>query len=252
VRYRLYVDESGDHTYKLLDDVSRRYLGLTGIAIESEYYRKDFQPKLEALKQSHFPHSPDEPVILHREDIRNRKGPFGVLSDQARNDAWERDFLEFIRLAQFRLFTVVLDKKSHKERYGVAAIHPYHLSMNLLLERYRGALMFMRGNGDVLAEGRGGKEDIALKDAYSHLWHHGTYYISAQEFQKVLTSREIKIKKKEANIGGLQVADLLAYPTKQYILESNGKVPHAPATFSSKLAQVFRGKFDLIGRKLLE
>ncbi|MBI4311459.1 MAG: hypothetical protein HY681_06725 [Chloroflexi bacterium] len=160
--------------------------------------------------------------------------------------------MEFIRLAQFRLFTIVLDKKTHRERYGDAAIHPYHLSLTLLLERYRGALMYVKGKGDVLAEGRGGKEDMALKDVYEHVWQDGTYYISAQEFQKVLTSKEIKIKKKEANVAGLQIADLLAYPAKQYILESSGKVPAAPATFSGKLAQVFRGKFDLIGRKLLE
>jgi len=29
-RYRLYIDESGDHTYKLLDDPSHRYLALLG------------------------------------------------------------------------------------------------------------------------------------------------------------------------------------------------------------------------------
>lgn len=252
MRYRLYVDESGDHTYKLLDDVSRRYLSLTGVAIESDYYRKELQPKLETLKQAHFPHSPDDPVILHREDIRNRKSHFGVLADVARCTAWEKDLLEFIRLAQFRLFTIVLDKKTHKDRYGDAAIHPYHLSMTLLLERYRGFLMYVSGQGDVLAESRGGKEDMALKDAYAQLWRRGTYYIPGAEFQKVLTSKELKIKGKEQNIGGLQVTDLLAYPAKQYILETRGKVPPATTTFSARLAQVFKGKFDLIGQKLLE
>ncbi|MBI4198076.1 MAG: DUF3800 domain-containing protein, partial [Chloroflexi bacterium] len=247
MRYRLYIDESGDHTYKLLDDVSRRYLALTGIAIESDYYRTEFQPQLEALKQTHFPHSPDDPVVLHREEIRYRKGHFGILVDPSRNLAWENAFLEYIRLARFRLFTVVLDKKAHRERYGDAAIHPYHLLLTLLLERYRGYLMYVNGTGDVLAEARGGKEDMALKDAYRKLWQGGTYYISSQEFQKVLTSRELKVKRKEQNIGGLQVTDLLAYPAKQYILESGEKVPPAGATFSAKLAQVFKGKFDLIG-----
>jgi len=31
VRYRLYIDESGDHTYKLLDDTSHLYLALLGV-----------------------------------------------------------------------------------------------------------------------------------------------------------------------------------------------------------------------------
>ena len=65
-------------------------------------------------------------------------------------------------------------------------------------------------------------------------------------------SLEAKLKKKEANVAGLKVADLLAYPAKQYILESSGKVPPAPAIFSSKLAQVFKGEFDLIGREFIE
>ncbi len=145
-------DLTGDHTYKNLDDINRRYLGLTGIAIESDYYRLEFQPKLEALKQSHFPHSPDEPVILHREELLNRRGSFGVLDDPNRNAAWEKDFADFVKTAQFELFTVVIDKKAHKERYGDSAFHPYHYCLTCLLERYRGRL---KGNakGDVLAEG---------------------------------------------------------------------------------------------------
>ena len=83
-RYRLYVDESGDHTYYELKEPAKRYLGLTGIFIEGEYYRTTFQPEIERLKQKHFPHSPDEPVILHRQDILNRTGPFWRLRDKAK------------------------------------------------------------------------------------------------------------------------------------------------------------------------
>jgi hypothetical protein len=65
-RYRLYIDESGDHAYGELEEPSKRYPGLIGLFGEGEIYRTRFQPGLEALKQAHFPHSPDEPVILHR------------------------------------------------------------------------------------------------------------------------------------------------------------------------------------------
>jgi len=91
--YRLYIDESGDHSYgkkelrglqiKLKDKTiavpfdhypelekeEKRYLGLTGCIIETEKYRSIFHPRFEELKQRHFPHNPDEPVILHRKDI---------------------------------------------------------------------------------------------------------------------------------------------------------------------------------------
>lgn len=251
MRYTLYVDESGDHTYKYLDDIRRRYLGLVGIAIEFDYYRRVFQPQLEELKQLHFPHNPDEPLILHREDIYNRRYSFGVLSDHVRNLAWERDFIEFVRSAKFRLFTIIIDKKAHRERYEAAAIHPYHLCLTFLLERYRGYLTYVSGKGDVLAESRGAREDRALKAVYDEIWRNGTFYITAGQFQKVLTSRRLKVKAKDKNIAGLQLADLLAHPAKCELLISRGKMP-TTSSFGGRLAEVFRNKYDLIGRKLLE
>lgn len=252
MRYRLYVDESGDHTYNNLDDIHKRYLGLTGIAIESDYYRLSFQPEFEALKQSHFPYNPDDPVILHREALCNRRLSFGVLKDPIKNSAWEKELSEFINKAQFELFTVIIDKKLHRDRYGNSAFHPYHYCLTCLLERYKGYLFKMRSNGDVLAEGRGGKEDTALKNVYCEVWKNGTYYISPQEFQKVLTSKELKIKYKYHNIAGLQFADLIAHPSKMYILSSNGKIPLPPTSFGTRLAQVFRGKYNQYGRVILE
>jgi len=98
--YRLYIDESGDHSYgkkelqkwviKFKEDTlevpidhypelerdEKRYLGLTGCIIESEEYRNIFHPRIEQLKQKYFPHNPDEPVIFHRKDIINKHGPF--------------------------------------------------------------------------------------------------------------------------------------------------------------------------------
>ena len=35
--YRLYIDESGDHTYYETEDPAKTHLGLTGILIEYEY-----------------------------------------------------------------------------------------------------------------------------------------------------------------------------------------------------------------------
>lgn len=252
MRFRLYIDESGDHTYKYLEDISRRYLGLIGVAIESEYYRNEFQPGLEALKQSHFPHSPDKPVILHREDIYNRRHAFGVLSDPTHNSAWEHDFIEFVRGAKFRLFLVVIDKKTHKERYGDSVVHPYHLCLTFVLERYRGYLKYKGSMGDVLAESRGASEDLALKKVYQDIWTQGTYYIPRRRVQKVLTSKELKVKRKEQNIAGLQLADLIVHPATREILVARGKIASGSPSYGTRLADAFRIKYDFIGRKLFD
>ncbi|MFC1986516.1 DUF3800 domain-containing protein [Chloroflexota bacterium] len=252
MRLRLYVDESGDHTYRNLEDVGRRYLGLIGVAIEADYYRNEFQPGLESFKQLHFPHNPDEPVILHREDIYNRRHNFGVLRDIARNDAWEHDFIEFVQRARFQLITVVIDKKAHRERYGDAAEHPYHLCLTALLERYRGHLKSIGGKGDVLAESRGAPEDLSLEKVYKGIWEQGTFYIAGKEFRKVLTTKELKVKKKKDNIAGLQLADLLAHPATREILTARGKISPISPSFGAQLAEAFRSKYDHIGRKLFD
>lgn len=38
-RYRIYIDESGDHTFHEFEAPDKRYLGLTGVVVEAEYYR---------------------------------------------------------------------------------------------------------------------------------------------------------------------------------------------------------------------
>lgn len=242
-RWRLYVDESGDHTYRHLEDASRRYLGLTGIAIEAEYYRTEFHPAFEALKQKHFPHSPDEPLVLHRDDLINRRKAFNVLQDVRRNTAWETDLVAFVNSAQFTLITVVFDKKPRYEEWGDAAWHPYHTALGMLLERYCGRLLHFQDSGDVLAESRGGREDMALKAEYERLYEYGTYYFPAQRFQRALTTRQLKLKKKTANTAGLQLADLLAHPSKQGILLEKQRTA-GPGPFGQRLCEVIQTKYN--------
>lgn len=243
-RYRLYVDESGDHTYYKLEDPAKRYLGLTGIFIEGEYYRTAFQVEMEKLKQKHFPHSPDEPVILHRADIINRRGPFWRLRDVEKEQAFNEDFLQFIKEQNYNIVTVVIDKKAHIEQYGEIAYHPYHYCLTALLERYCGFLNFRDAKGDVLAETRGGREDLQLKEAYRLVYKVGTQWRGSEFFQQALTSSEIKLKLKSANIAGLQLCDLLAYPSKQEILTEEGRIDDPGDKFGKQICQCIGTKYN--------
>jgi hypothetical protein len=241
--YRVYIDESGDHTYRSLGDVAKRYLGLTGCIIEAEYYRTQFRPALENLKQKHFPHDPDEPVILHRRGIVNRKGPFWRLRDADSRQGFDRDILTFFCQQEYLLITVVIDKKSHLARYGEFAFHPYHYCLAALLESYCGFLNFYNAKGDVMAENRQKTEDKKLMIAHQTLYETGTQYRSRDFFRNVLTSHELKLKPKTANIAGLQLADLLAYPSKQEILLSEGKIDTVGA-FDQRVGNVIQDKYN--------
>ena len=252
-RYRLYLDESGDHTYGGdLDDPDRRYLGLTAVAVKTTDYRECFHPTLERLKQDVFPHSPDEPVILVRSRIAKREGIFSRLRDASVNAAWERHLLAFFADHLSVIFTVVIDKKAHRERYGRAAYHPYHYCLTVLLERYRGWLELKGGRSDVMAEGRGGTEDLKLKQVYEDIWNNGTQFLSAQLMQNAFTSKELKVKKKEQNIAGLQVADLLAYPARLDVLIRNSRgLARPPSRFTSRINETVKFKYNQYGRVFL-
>lgn len=77
-RYRLYIDESGDHTFQLTDDDNHRYLGLLGLWFETDIPYKAFSKALNDLKQDIFDRHPDDPVIcLHRKDLVAAKAPSG-------------------------------------------------------------------------------------------------------------------------------------------------------------------------------
>lgn len=63
-------------------------------------------------------------------------------------------------------------------------------------------------------------------------------------FQSALSSRELKLKAKTANIAGLQLADLLCHPVKQWVLQKNGFYNEALAPFSVQLMEIVERKFN--------
>lgn len=223
-----------------------------GVLVEQDNYRTVFHPQLEHLKQTHFPHNPDDPVILVRQLILGKKGPFGVLKDHAKNAEWERDLLKFLTEMEAVLFSVVIDKQTHLTQYGKSAYHPYHYCMTVMLERLRGFLHATGGCADVMAESRGKVEDAELRRTYQMVWERGTRFISGKEFQTVLTSKELKLRKKEANIVGLQIADLIAAPSrKDIVLRHSRPLANHPTRCTREVSNRIRGKFNAYGRVFL-
>lgn len=258
--YRLYIDESGDHRYGKLEDTSKRYLSLTGCVIEREVYERAFCITMEQLKKKHFIYDLDEPIIFHREDIVKKHGSFYRLRDPVKEAVFNTDLLNFMKVMQYRIITVVIDKRTHIQRHGSTAYHPYHYCLTLILKRYCGLLSFLNAKGDVLAESRGGRENEELKDAYRTLYDGGSKWMAMSRFQNALTSREIKLKRKEANIAGLQLADLLAHPLKEDVLVRYCRIPE-PKDFGAKIRQAVvtklnrrfgDGKIDGYGRIFLK
>jgi hypothetical protein len=98
--------------------------------------------------------------------------------------------------------------------------------------------------GDVLAESRGGREDRLLKDSYSRVYERGAWQRRSDFFQQSLTSGQLKLKPKSANIAGLQLADLLGNPVRRSMLVEKGLLNEPLGQFAQRLCGLLEGKFN--------
>jgi len=204
----------------------------------------NFHDALENLKTRHLPHHPDDPVVLHRDDMLNARKAFKTLRDKTKREQWDDGLLEVIRDTTFRVVAVVIDKQALRQAYGEAAAHPYHLGLGFLLQRFAGYLNHVNRTGDVMGEARGASEDRLLKESYTRVFERGVWSTGAHYFQSALTSRELKLKPKSANIAGLQLADLLGHPVKQWVLKQNSLIIDNLSPFANRLLQIIETKFN--------
>ncbi len=224
--YRVYIDESGDHTYRNLQDLLRVYLGVTGLVIQKTSYNPTIPDSLEALKKRFFKYDPDRPPILVRSAIINRKGAFGVLRDADVRENWDSEILDFFKNLPAQIFTVVIDKKEHIQRHPTDTWDAYSYTLWVLLNRIRGWLNLRGATADIMPESRGQKEDNQLLAAYIELRTEGAVHGTAEEYQHAFPVEKLLFRKKEHNVAGLQLADLLAAEQKLLTVQESGKPQH--------------------------
>lgn len=247
ITHRLYIDESGDHSYNGTHDLTKRYLGLTGVLIAISDYVSKAHPELEQLKRDHFRYDPDYPVILVRKQIIDRKGAFGVLSNPQRNADWEQSVTKFFSGLPARPYTVVIDKWDHKKRYPTNTFDPYSYAISVLLRRVRSLTWrFLAGaECEVIAESRGNVEDAQLAGAYANLYVNGDQWFPAHEFRAAYPNPQITIRKKSENVSGHQIADLLAAGQKELtIVEANLPLIRQPSAFTYSVNAAIASRID--------
>lgn len=230
------MDESGDHRpFRGTGGYQAQYLGLAGVVFA--FPDEQLVAGVERLQRV-VSRDRDDPPCLHREDIVNRRGPFRVLRNDAKRTEFDAALLGLLETLRMVTYCVVVDKQVHLARQSPQAAHPYHFGVHLLLERYVGRLGHRGATGDVMAEARGKREDGFLRAEYIRLYNGGTKYHRAEQFQRVLTSKELKVRPKASNVAGLQIADLLAHPLKRDVLRSATRLGPADGFEAELLAVV--------------
>ena len=259
MKYRLYVDEVGNSDLGASQNPNHRYLSLTGVIFELEYVRTTVFPTVEDLKKRYFNSHPDDPLILHRKELVNKKPPFTALHDPQIEAGFNQELLQLLTDFDYAVITVVIDKLEHQRRYQVWKFDPYHYCLTVLVERYVLWLQERHARGDVMAESRGGKEDRRLKDSFNRVYERGSDYIRSEIFASHLTSCQLKVKPKSNNIAGLQIADLIAHPSFKAVQARKNRQP-LPENFGGLIAEILentklhrstQGKIDGWGRKWL-
>jgi Protein of unknown function (DUF3800) len=236
---RLFIDEVGNSDLEgSADDPNVRYLSLTGIIIKRGAHDGAVTGSVTGLKQKHFA---DPGIVLHRREIIRREGVFAVLRAPFAQAAFDADLLNLFDRLPYLVHTVTMDKREHLERYSVWHFDPYHYCLRCLIERYVLWLNRNRLTGDVVAEPRFKKADKKLKSSFQTIYDHGTDNIPRNIVQRCLTSRELKFEPKSANVAGLQICDLLAYPSYRHMKFEKMRLAH-PHDFGNEIADLLLGK----------
>jgi len=244
MKHRLYIDEVGNSDLGSSQNPNQRYLSLTGVIIELGYVDKVLFPEMETIKRKFFTSHPDDPIVFHRKELVNKEPPFSALKNSKVEREFNVEILESLIRWDYTVITAVVDKLQLIEQYQVWRYDPYHYCLKILVERYIRWLQRHNSEGDILAESRGGREDMRLKKSFEKVYEEGSDWVTPDLLQVHLTSGQVKVKPKANNIAGLQLADLIAHPSYKVSLTRRNR-EGLPDNFGGQIGQILLdSKYD--------
>lgn len=241
-RFRLYFDETGNGDLHAADkSPNERYLSITGIVIRQDHHDVYVTRRLSALKSDLFGHTTESPVILHRREIVRREGVFAILKNSQIRQEFDSRLGSIVSECIASAFTISMDKLEHRQKYLVWQYSPYHYLMECLVERFVMWLERRGAKGDIIGEARNKPHDQKLRQAYHLLHRRGNAFINEAKFQEHLTSAELRLLPKDADVAGLQIADILAHPAHRF-LKFTQLQETQPDDFGTFLARILERK----------
>lgn len=241
IKYRAYLDENGHTGLSKSTDINSRYLTITGAIFELQYVAEVLFPEVEQLKRRFFRmHHPDAPVILHSNEIKGKRWPFDCLKDHEVCERFDHELIRLLDKFDFTVISVTIDKKAFHEHYQHWNYDYYHLCILNFIERYYMFLQDHQAKGDVMIESRNNSQDKELKQLYNSIYAAGTNRI--KNLKDLITSGELKIKPKASNISGLQIADIISGPIRQYVLANYYSEKTFESSFCKKLFETVQPK----------
>ena len=207
----LFLDESGDHNLSVIDPQYPLFV-LGGVIVEQDYAEGELAERLDRFKQDLFGHTD---IVLHTADIvRNRNG-FERMKEPAFRECFYGALNVLMKDLSYSAVACAIRKDEHLARYGVAALDPYMLSLDILVERFCFEIG-RSGTGVIVAETRDPTLDRELDIAWLNLKVQGTRYVQAKDVASRIVG--LNLRAKADNVAGLQLADLVVSPIGRHVL----------------------------------
>lgn len=208
----LFLDESGDHNLAVIDPSYPLFV-LGGVIVDQAYAAGPLDETVRDFKRRMFGR---DDIILHTADITRNRNGFEQLKERTFRERFYRELNALLRDLDFRIVACVIRKDDHLARYGVAALDPYMLSLDVLIERFCMEVGDREAGGVIVAERRDATLDHELDIAWLNLKVQGTRFIKAKDIEKRIVG--LNLRAKTANIAGLQLADLIVTPIGRKVL----------------------------------
>lgn len=212
----LFLDESGDHSLDKIDPEYPLFV-LGGVVIEEEYL-EDLTNQVQQFKQELFDR---DNLILHTADIVRVRNGFEKLTDYDFRQKFFHRLNELMQKLQYSVIACAIRKEDHLAKYGLAALDPYLLSLNVLVERFCFEIGEQFDGGQIIAEKRNPTLDNELELAWLNLKISGTKFLQAIEIKNRIT--QLVLRDKKQNLAGLQLADLVVSPIGRFLLGKPAK-----------------------------
>ena len=213
----LFLDESGDHNLSVIDPQYPMFV-LGGVIVEQAYAEGELTERMNAFKLELFD---QVDLVLHTADITRNRNGFERLKDAKFRAHFYVRLNQLMRELDYSVVACAVHKQQHLSRYGVAALDPYMLSLDVLLERFCFDIGKVESGGVVVAEKRDSTLNLELELAWLNLKIQGTRFQKAIDIETRISS--LNLRAKQDNLAGLQLADLVVTPIGRHVLGKPSK-----------------------------
>lgn len=214
----LFLDESGDHNLTVIDPQHPIFV-LGGVIAEREYALGEMTRKLDAFKMDLFGTTN---ITLHVADYTRQRNGFERMKERDFCERFYSKLNELIASLDITIVACAILKQQHMDRYGLDAVDPYHLSLNILAERLCFDIGADASKGKIIAEARDSTLNHQLEIAWLNVKVSGTRFMQAVDINNRIDS--LVLKTKQDKIAGLEIADAIVTPIARRVLRRNSRI----------------------------